>query len=165
MSIDNLKKSFSGESETNRRYLAFAKKAEKEGFPQIAKLFCATAEAETVHAFNHLRIIGEIKSTLENLETAISSESSAYKERYPIYLKIAKEEKNELAAWSFELAGKVEKIHYSLFAKAIDALKSSSDLTMRNYYVCNNCGNTVENRAPNKCDVCSALKEKFFKID
>ena len=99
---ENLKAAFAGESQANRRYLAFAKKAEQEGFTQVAKLFKAAAEAETVHALNHLRIIGETKSTLENLNTAVSGETFEFSEMYPGYINTAKQEENKQAAWSFD---------------------------------------------------------------
>ena len=123
-SIENLKNAFAGESQANRRYLAFAKKADEEGFPQVAKLFRVAAEAETIHALNHLRIIGEIKSTVENLKTAVSGETFEFKNMYPGYLNTAKQEKNGQAVWSFDVANKVEQIHAGLFSKAVDALKS-----------------------------------------
>ena len=162
--IENLKDAFAGESQANRRYLAFAEKAEKEGLTQAAKLFRAAAEAETIHALNHLRIMEEIKSTLENLEAAVSGETFEYSKMYPEYLGIAGEENNRPAAWSFEVANKVEEIHAGLFSQAINILKDHKDLTARDYYVCSVCGNTVENEAPERCPICNAPREKFFKV-
>jgi len=161
--IENLKDAFAGESQANRRYLAFARKAEEEGFPQIAKLFRAAAEAETVHALNHVRIMGEVKSTAENLETAVSGETFEYKKMYPEYVKTAKQEKNDQAVWSFNVANQVEQIHANLFTKAVKALKSSKELAKVDYYVCSVCGNTVQNEAPEKCPICGNPKTKFFK--
>jgi len=160
---ENLKAAFAGESQANRRYLAFARKAEEEGFTQVAKLFKAAAEAETVHALNHLRIIGEIKSTLENLGTAVSGETFEFEKMYPEYIDVAKKEGNKQAAWSFDVANKVEQIHAKLFNKAIEALKSKKALEQVDYYVCGVCGNTVEGAPPDKCPICGAPKEKFFK--
>lgn len=160
---DNLKAAFSGESQANRRYLAFARKAEEEGFTQVAKLFKAAAEAETVHALNHLRIIGEIKSTLENLGTAVSGETFEFEKMYPEYIDVAKQEGNKQATWSFDVANKVEQIHAKLFNIAIDALKNKKELEKLDYYVCGFCGNTVEGSPPDKCPICGAPKEKFFK--
>lgn len=159
----NLKAAFAGESQANRRYLAFARKAEEEGFTQVAKLFKAAAEAETVHALNHLRIIGEIKSTLENLGTAVSGETFEFEKMYPEYIDVAKQEGNKQATWSFDVANKVEQIHAKLFNKAIDALKNKKELEKLDYYVCGFCGNTVEGSPPDKCPICGAPKEKFFK--
>lgn len=158
---ENLKVAFAGESQANRRYLAFAKKAEEEGYTQIAKLFKAAAEAETVHALNHLRIIGQIKSTLENLEAAVSGETFEFKEMYPEYIAAAKQEGNKQAAWSFNVANQVEQIHAKLFAKAIDALKRKKPMEQVDYYVCSVCGNTVEGSPPDVCPICGAPKEKF----
>lgn len=163
-SMDNLKVAFAGESQANRRYLAFARRAEEEGLPQIARLFRAAAEAETIHALNHLRIMGEVKSTGENLNAAISGETFEFRKMYPEYLNIAKEEGNKTAVWSFDVAGKVEQVHAGLFQKAADALKDSKKLGEVDYFVCNVCGNTVENTPPEKCPICGALKSKFFKV-
>ena len=160
---ENLKAAFAGESQANRRYLAFAKKAEEEGFMQVAKLFKAAAEAETVHALNHLRITGEIKSTLENLGTAVSGETFEFKEMYPGYIETAKQEGNKQAVWSFDVANKVEQIHAKLYSKAIDALKNKKPMEKVDYYVCSVCGNTVEGEPPEKCPICGSPKEKFFK--
>ena len=160
---DSLKSAFAGESQANRRYLAFAQKAKEEGFPQAARLFRAIAEAETVHALNHLRILGEIKSTKENLKTAISGENFEYKQMYPEYLSMAGEEGKPKAAWSFKVANKVEEIHAGLFSKAIEALESGAKVAKVDYYVCRVCGNTVEGRRPDKCPICGASKTEFFK--
>ena len=161
--IDNLKDAFTGESQANRRYLAFARKAEEEGLRQVAELFRAAAEAETIHALNHLRIIGEIKSTAENLDAAVSGETFEYKSMYPEYLSIAKQEGNHQAAWSFDVANKVEEVHAGLFSKAVDAVRNNKELAKIDYYVCKVCGNTVEDIAPEKCPICGAPKTKFFK--
>src|SRR3990170_1540505 len=160
---ENLKAAFAGESQANRRYLAFAQKAEEEGFTQAAKLFKAAAEAETIHALNHLRITGEIKSTMDNLNTAVSGETFEFKKMYPEYIAIAKQEENKQATWSFDVAGKVEHVHAKLFLKAIEELKNKKELEKVDYYVCGVCGNTVEGSPPDKCPICGAPKEKFFK--
>lgn len=162
-SIENLKAAFAGESQANRRYLAFARKAEEEGLAQVARLLRAAAEAETVHALNHLRIVGEIKSTMENLNAAVSGETFEFKKMYPEYLSIAKQEGNSQAAWSFEVASKVEQVHAGLFLKAIDVLTNNRELEKVDYYVCSVCGNTVEGTPPEKCPICGAPKSKFFK--
>ncbi len=160
----NLKDAFSGESQANRTYLAFAKKAEKEGLSQIARLFRAAAYAETIHALNHLKIIGKIKSSLENLETAVSGETFEFDEMYPKYIETAKQEGNKKATWSFDVANKVEKIHAKLFSKAIEDLENNRDLANTDYYVCEVCGNTVQGVAPEKCPICGAPKKQFKLI-
>jgi rubrerythrin len=161
---ENLKDTFSGESQANRMYLAFAKKADKEGLPQIAKLFRAAALAETVHALNHLEIMGKTKSTMENLKTAVSGETFEFDEMYPKYIEIAQKEGNKKAVWSFDVANKVERIHAGLFSKALEALETRKELTDTDYYVCKVCGNTVETAAPERCPICGAPKEHFEKI-
>ena len=160
---ENLKNAFAGESQANRRYMAFAKKAEQEGFMQVAKLLKAAGESETVHALNHLKIIGETKSTMENLVTAVSGETFEFNEMYPDYINTAKQEGKKQAVWSFDVANKVEKIHAKLFNKAIETLKNQKPLEQVDYYVCSVCGNTVEGSPPEKCPICGSPKEKFFK--
>ena len=160
---ENLKAAFAGESEANRRYLAFAQKAEEEGATQAAKLFRAAAAAETIHALNHLRITGEIKATIDNLKAAVSGETFEFKKMYPEYISAAKQEGNKQAAWSFDAASKVEQVHAGLFQKAINALESKRELAKVDYYVCSVCGNTFEGAPPENCPVCDAPKAKFFK--
>ncbi len=159
----NLMVAFAGESQANRKYLAFARQAEAEGYIQVAKLFKAAAEAETVHALNHLKISGNVKSTLENLDDAVSGETYEFKEMYPGFIATAKEEKSKQAEWSFDIANKVEQIHSKLFQNALVALKEKKELPKVEYYVCSVCGNTVEGEAPDKCPICGAPKEKFIK--
>jgi rubrerythrin len=161
---ENLKAAFAGESQANRRYLAFAWKADEEGFTQVAKLFRAAAEAETVHAMNHLKTLGEIKSTMENLNTALGGETYEFNKMYPEFLGIAKQEGNKQATWSFDLANKVEKVHAKLYQKAIDAIKSKKDIEKVDYYVCGVCGNTVEGSAPDMCPICGSPKSKYTKM-
>ncbi|MEW6107694.1 MAG: rubrerythrin family protein [Nitrospirota bacterium] len=158
----NLTEAFAGESQANRRYLAFAKKAEAEGYKQVARLFRAAAEAETVHAHAHLRELGGIKSTKENLEAAISGESFEFQKMYPQMIKDAEAEAQKGALRSFNYANEVEKIHAGLYRKALERLGKNPDV---DYYVCQVCGNTVENEAPDECPVCGAKKQAFRKID
>jgi rubrerythrin len=160
---ENLKAAFAGESQANRRYLAFAQKAEEEGFTQAAKLFKAAAEAETIHALNHVRISGVVGSTMDNLNAAVAGETHEFKSMYPEFIAVAKEEKNKQATWSFDVANRVEQIHAGLFQKAIDAMKTKKEMARTDYYVCGVCGNTVEGSAPDKCPICGAPKDKFFK--
>ncbi len=162
--VDDLKNGFAGESQANRRYLAFAQKADEEGFLQAAKLFRAAAEAETIHAMNHLRTAGEVKSTAENIKTAIAGETFEFHKMYPGYLADAKRENNRQAAWSFTVAGKVEEIHAGFFEKMLEALEKGKEMPVTDYYVCSVCGNTVENEAPEKCPVCGNPRNKFFRV-
>jgi rubrerythrin len=162
--MDNLRDAFAGESQANRRYLAFAKRADQEGYPQVARLFRAAAEAETVHAHNHLRIMGGIKSTQENLQEAIGGETFEFTEMYPDYIKVASAEGKKDAEWSFSVANKVEEIHAGLYGKAADALKAGKDVPKVDYYVCSRCDNTVEGQAPDRCPICGAPKTAFKLI-
>jgi rubrerythrin len=162
---DNLKAAFAGESQANRLYLAFAKKAEQEGLTQIAKLFKAASESETVHALNHLRVMGQVKSTVDNLGTAVSGETYEFKKMYPDFIAEAKKEENKKALTSFDYANKVEQIHAGLYQKAIDALVAKKELPKVDYYVCPVCGNTFEDKTPDICPICATPKEKFFKIN
>jgi len=161
---ENLKAAFAGESQANRMYLAFAKKAEEEGFLQIAMLFKAAAQAETVHALNHLRVMGHVKTTVDNLGTAVSGETYEFKKMYPEFIDDAKKEGNKKAENSFDYANKVEQIHAVLYQKALDALKNKMQPAKADYYVCPVCGNTFEGSAPDVCPICATLKEKFMKI-
>lgn len=163
-SIEKLKAAFAGESQANRRYLAFARKADEEGFPQVAKLFRAAAEAETVHALNHLRIAGGIQSTISNLDEAIAGETFEFMKMYPEYLEVARKEGNKQAEWSFDIANKVEEIHAELYKKALNALKKGETPEDHDYFVCGVCGNTVEDKAPAKCPICGAPESQFYKV-
>ncbi|MDI6729161.1 MAG: rubrerythrin family protein [Thermodesulfovibrionales bacterium] len=158
----DLLEAFAGESQANRKYLAFAKKAEEEGYKQVAKLFRAAAEAETVHAHNHLKEVGGIKSTKENLNEAINGETYEFQKMYPQMIEDAKAEGNDGALRSFNFANEVEKIHADLYKKALGNLGKNPDV---DYYVCQVCGNTVENEAPDECPICGAKKQAFKKID
>jgi rubrerythrin len=163
-SIEKLKEAFAGESQANRRYLAYAKKADEEGLPQVAKLFRAAADAETVHAHNHLRISGEIGMTVSNLDEAISGETYEFTKMYPEFLEVAQREKNKQAEWSFNIANQVEEIHANHFKRALNALKNNESMPEVDYYVCQVCGNTVE-KAPERCPICGAPRAQFKKID
>ena len=157
----NLKEAFAGESQANRRYLAFAKKAEEEGFKQVAKLFRAAAEAETVHAHSHLRALGGVKSTKENIQEAIAGETHEFKKMYPEMLAKAKAEGIKPAEMSFDYANQVEKVHAALYEKALAELGKNREV---DYYVCPVCGHTVEEKAPERCPICGALGSKFYRI-
>jgi rubrerythrin len=159
---ENLKEAFAGESKANRTYLAFAKKADEEGYSQVAKLFRAAAEAETVHAHNHLLVMGGIGSTEENLKEAIEGEIEEFEAMYPDFIKEAKEVGNDNAVWTFDVANQVEELHAGLYQKALEALGNNEEV---DYYVCGHCGNTVENEAPDVCPICGALESDFFKVD
>lgn len=162
---ENLKAAFAGESQANRMYLAFAKKAEEEGLTQVAKLFKAAAEAETVHALNHLRVMGQVKTTADNLGTSVSGETYEFKSMYPKMIEEAKAESNKKAVQSFDYANKVEQIHANLYQKALDALKNNKPIPAADIFVCPVCGNTFEGKAPDICPICATPKDKFVKIE
>lgn len=159
----NLKEAFAGESQANRKYLAFAKKADEEGYKQVAKLFRAAALAETIHAHNHLRELKGINSTRENLEEAIAGENYEFQSMYPEMIKVAEEEGNKSAVRSFHLANEVEKVHATLYKKALENLGKKEEEF--DYYICKVCGYTAEKEAPDTCPVCGAKKAAFLKVD
>jgi rubrerythrin len=158
----NLQDAFAGESQANRKYLAFARKAEQEGYKQAAKLFRAAAEAETVHATNHFRELGGIRSTKENLAEAIDGESYEFQKMYPPMIEDAKAEAVAGALRSFEYANAVEKIHAALYRKALENLGKNEET---DYYVCQVCGYTAEGAAPDVCPVCKSKKQAFRKVE
>lgn len=162
---ENLAEAFAGESQANRKYLAFAKQAEVDGYPQVARLFRAAAHAETIHAHAHLRAMGGIKKTAENLAEAIEGEGFEFQKMYPPYLEEAQKEGDKLAEISFRNALAVEEVHHDLYQKAAAAVKSGGDLASRPVYVCEVCGNTVYDNAPDRCQVCSVPRERFTLID
>jgi len=169
MSIKNSKTekhllmAFAGESQANRKYLAFAAKADQEGHAQVARLFRAAAEAETVHAHNHLRALNGIKSTKENLQEAIAGETHEFKKMYPEMIAAAKAEGNKTAERTFNFANEVEKIHAQLYQKLFDNLGKSQENYP--YYVCPVCGFTAEKQPPGTCPVCGTKGEMFKKTE
>jgi rubrerythrin len=161
---ENLQEAFAGESQANRKYLFFAEKADEAGNKQVARLFRAAAEAETVHARNHLRVLGGIKTDKENLEAAVGGEQYEFTEMYPGFIEQAQKEDNKAAANSFDMANKVEKIHHGLFREALKELEAGQPAKDAPYYVCQVCGYTVEGEAPERCPICGAPKAKFKEI-
>jgi len=157
-----LQEAFAGESQANRRYLAFSKQADNEGYPQAAKLFRAAAEAETVHAHAHLKAMKGIGKTAENLKKAVAGETHEFKEMYPEMIQAAHEEGHKAAERSFRFANEVEKVHAALYQKALDHLDALEDM---DYYVCPVCGYTAEKEPPDTCPVCGAKGSVFFKVD
>lgn len=160
-SHDDLKAAFAGESQANRKYLAFADKAEKEGYPQAAKLFRAAAAAETIHANSHLRALGEIKSTAENLEAAASGENYEWTEMYPAFIKDAEAEADKVALFSFNKANDTEKVHEKLYRDMKATLDKGE---VFDYFLCPVCGYIEKGSAPDKCPICGAPKERFEKF-
>lgn len=162
--VDDLQAAFAGESQANRKYLAFAKKAEADGFKQVAKLFRSAAEAETVHAHAHLRVLGGVKSTTDNLKAAVEGEGHEFKTMYPGFVATAEKENHKAALASFKNAMTVEKIHHDLYVEALKAVEGGKDLPAAAIYVCSVCGNTVTGAAPDRCPVCGVGRDKFAEV-
>ena len=162
---DNLAAAFAGESQANRKYLAFAKKADNDGLPQIAKLFRSAAAAETVHAHAHLRVMGGVKTTAENLQAAIDGEGHEFMEMYPEFVAAAQAEGNNPAINTFNNAMAVEEIHHAMYSAALKSLNEGNDLAEDKIFVCEVCGNTVTGSAPDRCGICGVSADKFTEID
>jgi rubrerythrin len=160
----NLQDAFAGESQANRKYLAFARKAEADGFPQVAKLFRSAAEAETVHAHAHLRVMGGIKSSVDNLKAAVAGEGYEFQEMYPVFVSEAVAEGNKPAEVSFRNAMAVEKIHHGMYSQALKSVEAGMDLPAAKIFVCQVCGNTVTGNAPDKCPICGVGKDRFAEV-
>ncbi len=161
---DNLKDAFAGESQANRKYLAYGERAAKDGHSQVAKLFRAVAAAETVHAHAHLKAMGGVAGTLENLEDARAGEAFEVEEMYPPMLAAATEEGETQAERSISNALEVEKTHHRLFGEAIEAVKAGADLPEASIHVCPICGHTVIGGVPDQCPMCMAKGASFSEI-
>lgn len=157
--LENLMAAFAGESQANRKYTAFAKKAEAEGRNNAAKLFRAAADAETIHALREFELAGKVNSTEENLKDAAAGETYEFEEMYPEFLKIAEAEGKTAEAKTFMHAMKAEKSHAELYEKALAEIDVAADVT---YYLCPICGK-IETSRPGKCDICGASGEKFIE--
>lgn len=161
----DLRDAFAGESQANRKYLAFAERADKDGFPHVARLFRAAAAAETVHAHAHLKALNGVNDTATNLKEAIAGETHEFKNMYPEMIEHAKAEGHKAAERSFTFANEVEQVHATLYQQALDALSDPASQKDVAFWVCNVCGFTVEGEAPDACPVCKALKKAFFAVN
>ncbi len=160
----NVMDAFAGESKANRKYLAFAKKADKENLHGVAKLFRAAAAAETIHAFNHLDSIDFVKSTKENLKKSTEGEEYEFEVMYPHFIKKAEEEGNTKAAQSFKWAMEVEKIHDKMFKEALKQVEKGEDFNgVEYFYVCSKCGYPSKGKVLDKCPVCG--NDNFIGIE
>lgn len=157
--IDNLMEAFAGESQANRKYLAYSKKAEKEGKPNVAKLFKAASDAETIHALKEFEIAGKVSTTTDNLKDAIEGETHEYQDMYPDFVKVAEDEGNKAAVIIFTYAMKAEQVHAKLYQEALKNLDQSEEIF---YYLCPICGN-IETAVPERCFICGTPGEKFIK--
>lgn len=156
----HLQEAFAGESQANRKYLAFAKKADEEGFKAAAKMFRAAAEAETIHALSHLKVMGGIKDTASNLQAGIDGETYEFESMYPDFIKQAEAEGNKQAVVSFKRAMEAERVHAKLYKEILDALSQDQEIEL---YLCPICGN-VELKRPDKCSICGVPGEKFVEV-
>ncbi len=159
----NLNEAFAGESQANRKYLAFAGKAEQEGFINVGRLFRAAAEAETIHAMGHLKALEGIKSTADNLRAAVEGETYEYTKMYPPMLQQAVEDDHR-AKRMFAYALKAEAVHAKLYQMALEAVAQGKDLSEVGFYLCPVCGNIEFGKAPESCPICGAKGEKFVKM-
>ena len=159
--MDNLAAAFAGESQANRRYLAFSQKAQKEGFEKVSRLFSVVAEAETLHALKHLGVMKQINSTADNLKAAVEGEHHEFTEMYPAFLEEAEREGNVQAKTSFHFANEVEKVHHQLYEKALAAVLNNQDMDVQKFFLCPVCGYVEENEAPDRCPVCGAPGTSF----
>ena len=157
--LANLMEAFAGEAQANRKYLAYAKKAEKDGNTNAAKLFRAASDAETLHALKHFEVAGKISSTADNLKDAVAGETHEYKDMYPDFVKEAQAEGNKAALMSFTFAMKAEEVHARLYQEALDNLNKTEEVF---YYLCPVCGN-IEKFVPEKCSICGVSGDKFIK--
>ena len=157
--LDNLMDAFAGEAQANRKYLAYAKKAEKDGKINVAKLFRAASDAETLHALKHFEVAGKIGSTADNLKDGIAGETHEYKDMYPDFVNEAEAAGNKAALMSFTFAMKAEEVHAKLYKEALENLDQTEEVF---YYLCPVCGN-IEKSRPDKCCICGVQGDKFIK--
>ncbi len=158
--LKNLMTAFAGESQANRKYLAYAKKAEKEGKLNAAKLFRAAAEAETLHAMKLYELAGKVGTTADNLQDGIAGETYEYKEMYPEFVKEAEASGNKAALTAFTYAMKAEEVHAKLYKEALENLDQTDEVF---YYLCPVCGN-IEKAVPEKCSICGVSGDRFKKF-
>ena len=164
MTEENVKVAFAGESQAHLKYMVFADAAEREKLANIARLFRAASYSEQVHAANHLRTLGGIKKTVENLQAALEGENFEVAEMYPAYVKVGEDQGEKIAVTYFNYALAAEKVHAGLYQRAKESAGSGSDLGYFPVHVCSVCGFTVEAAAPDRCPVCDSPKEKFVKF-
>jgi rubrerythrin len=162
--LKNLKDAFAGESQANRKYLAFAQKAHQEGYEQVAKIFRAAAEAETIHAHSHLNVLKGVRSTEENLREAANGENYEHTVMYPGMIEQAEKEGNKAAVRTFTYANEAEKVHEAYYKAAISSVDAKKDLPAKKLYICPVCGNIEEGEAPEKCAICGAQGSSFREI-
>jgi rubrerythrin len=161
---DNAKEAFAGESQANRKYLAFSEKAAEEGFKNVATLYKAASEAEAIHAKKLLKVLTAVESTSKNLEASIAGETHEFTTMYPEFIKGAESEKRSDAVLAFTYAMKAEEVHAALYKKALAAVKSGQDLGREKIFLCPVCGNIEVGTAPDKCPICGVFGKQFREI-
>jgi rubrerythrin len=161
MSQSDLESAFAGESQAHLRYLVYADKAEREGYPEVARLFRAVAHAEQVHATSHLRTLGKVGKTVENLQEGIDGEMYEVEEMYPAFMAVAETQEEKTALRSHSRAMEAEKVHAGFYARAKEAVETGEDVKLGQVYVCEVCGWTGEGEPPDECPLCGAKKDKF----
>ena len=164
MTRTNLQESFAGESQAHLRYLIFADVAEREGLPNIARLFRAASLSEQIHAANHLRVLGGVGTTAQNLKVAFGGESFEVAEMYPAYIDVAKLQEEQAALRSMNNALEAEKVHAKLYSQAQQAFETKKDLELKDVFVCEVCGFTMEGDAPERCPFCGAIHTRYRKF-
>lgn len=160
---ENLMSAFAGESQANRKYLAFAQKAEKEGFKNVGRIFRAVAEAETIHALKHFEVAGKVGSTLDNLSTAVEGEHHEFTEMYPDFIETAAAEKEDKALKSFQFANEAEKVHGNTFGELKEMVTAGKDMDEKDIHLCPVCGWVGTGDAPERCPICNAAAKVFKK--
>lgn len=164
MTRENLEAAFAGESQAHMKYLNFAERAEKEGFPNVARLFQAASFAEQIHASNHLKALEGIQGTAANLGSAIGGETFEVDQMYPAYMAVAEKQNEQKALRSMKWAVEAEKVHAKLYGDARQAVESGKDMAAVDIWVCTACGFTMEGVPPEKCPVCGAPQSRFRKF-
>ena len=164
MTQANLEAAFAGESQAHMKYLVFADKAEREGFPEVARLFRAISYAEQLHATSHFKVLGNVGKTVDNLGAAIGGETYEVEEMYPAFLAVAELQEEKAAVRSNSWALEAEKVHAGMYEMARQAVLAGEDAIVGDVYICQLCGWTVEGDAPDKCPLCGARREKFTKF-
>ncbi|WP_321472227.1 rubrerythrin family protein [uncultured Paludibaculum sp.] len=160
---ENLKEAFAGESQANQKYRAFAKRAETDGFPNVARLFRTAAEAERIHAEGHLKSLDGVRTTKDNLQEAIDGETYEFTTMYPPMLAEAQKE-NHRARIMFGFAVKAEAVHAALYKLALEAVAEGKDLTELSFYLCPVCGHIEFGKPPESCPICGAKAERFSQV-
>ena len=162
---ENAMEAYAGESQANRKYTAFAEKAQEDGFPNVSKIFKAAAEAEAIHAKRLLKVLGAIGKTEDNLKASFEGETHEYTAMYPGFVTTAEAEKQTEAVIAFTNAMKAEEVHAGHYKEALKMVSSGKDMSSRKVLLCPVCGNIFLGEAPERCPICSAFRKVFKEIE